>query len=275
MYKAIRDCNIFLENVTDKSKIPDLSPDMRDRWIGEATFLKAYYHFVLLRAYGPIPIIDKNLPINATIEETRVKRQPVDTVVNYIANLLDEAATTLPPTIRNKSTELGRITKAIALSIKARLLVTAASPLFNGNPDYASFKDKDGVQLFNPTFSPEKWQRAAAACKAAVDLCDSSGVKLYTFTSSFVPVSPATAVQMSIRNATSEKWNSELIWGLARNDNSIQYYTAPHFDPANSTNTGGFPTLGPTLKMAQLFYTKNGVPINEDKTLDFSSIDKP
>jgi len=272
MYKAIRDCNIFLENVTDKSKILDLAPDTRDRWIGEATFLKAYYHFVLLRAYGPIPIIDKNLPINAPIEDTRIKRQPVDTVVNYIANLLDKAATTLPPTIRNKATELGRVTKAIALSVKARLLVTAASPLFNGNPDYASFKDKNGVQLFNPAFSPQKWQRAAAACKAAIDLCDSTGIRLYTFTSTSVTVSPTTAVQMNIRNATSEKWNSELIWGLARNDNSIQYYTAPHFDPANATNTGGFPTLGPTLKMAQLFYSKNGVPINEDKTLDFSSI---
>lgn len=279
-YKAIRDCNIFLANVSDVSKIPDLDIDTRLRWLAEVKFLKAFYHFILFRAYGPIPIIDKNLPINAPLAETQIKRQPVDSVVNYIANLLDSAVINLPVSIRNTASELGRITKPIALTLKARLLVTAASPLYNGNPDYATFRDKDGVQLFNPTFSVEKWQRAAEACKQAVDMCEAQGIALYHFPQQNYPLTDTTMTQMSIRNATSEPWNSETIWGLTTNNMGgfntfFQRMGAAPFDRtfiANGGITYGSAAMGPTLKCAEMFYTKNGVPIHEDKTLDFSDI---
>lgn len=48
MFKAIRQCNIFLEN----ANIPrNISEDERARWIAEVKFLKAYYHFFLLKLY--------------------------------------------------------------------------------------------------------------------------------------------------------------------------------------------------------------------------------
>src|SRR3546814_15227816 len=90
-----------------------------------------------------------------------------DNCVDYIVELLDEAVLeeNLPASIEDRTTELGRITKPIALTIKALVLTTAASPLFNGNPDYDSFADKNGVKLFNSTYDPQKWERAAQACK--------------------------------------------------------------------------------------------------------------
>jgi len=277
-YKAIRDCNIFLENVGNVSKVPDLDIDTRNRWIAEVQFLKAFYHFVMFRAYGPIPLIDKNLPISASIEEVYVKRQPVDSVVNYIASLLDMAAVNLPASINNTSSELGRITKPVALSLKAKLLVTAASPLFNGNSDFGSLRNKDGVALFNPTYSTEKWQRAVDACKAAIDLCAAQNIQLYTFPAQTIPLSATTMTQMSIRNAMSEPWNNELIWGSTSGVNwgctFLQRCGIGQFDFNNAvaSKTGGHPLLGPTIKMAKMFYTKNGVPIDEDRTLDFSNI---
>ena len=51
MYQGIRDCNIFLENI---GKVPDMQETERRRWISEVKFLKAYYHFNLVRMYGPI-----------------------------------------------------------------------------------------------------------------------------------------------------------------------------------------------------------------------------
>ncbi|WP_250690537.1 RagB/SusD family nutrient uptake outer membrane protein, partial [Parabacteroides sp. ASF519] len=93
LWDGIRDCNIFLENV---DKVTDLPSYERDRWIAEVKFLKAYYHFYLFRMYGPIPIMDVNLPVSATPEEVKVYREPVDNVVDYIVNLLDEAAAGLP-----------------------------------------------------------------------------------------------------------------------------------------------------------------------------------
>ncbi|MEC5146832.1 RagB/SusD family nutrient uptake outer membrane protein [Chitinophaga sp. 212800010-3] len=277
-YKALRNCNIFLENVGNLSKIPDLDIDTRERWISEVQFLKAYYHFVLFRAYGPIPIIDKNLPISTPIEQTYVKRRPVDSVVNYIANLLDVAAVHLPVSINSVASELGRITKPAALALKAKLLVTAASPLYNGNSDYNAFKNKDGELLFNPAYNAAKWQIAADACKAAVDLCEAQNIQLYAFPAQLIPLSSATMTQMSIRNSMSEPWNSELIWGSTSGINwactFLQRCGVGQFDFRNAvaSKTGGHPLMGPTIKMARMFYTRNGVPIDEDKTLDFSNI---
>src|SRR5690606_23449243 len=103
MFQAIRDCNIFLENI---AQVPDMEQTEKDRWIGEVKFLKAYYHWFLFRMYGPIPITDVNLPISATPEEVQVYRDPVDDVVNYIADLIDEAVVTLPVRIIDEVNEM-------------------------------------------------------------------------------------------------------------------------------------------------------------------------
>jgi len=273
MFTAIRTCNTFLENVGDIKKIPDLTSDERTRWLGEVTFLKAYYHFLLLRQYGPIPIMDKSIPINAPLEQTKVRRETVDSVVNYIANLIDAAVINLPAALLTPSTELGRITKAIALSVKTKVLVLGASPLFNGNPDYVNFKDKQGTLLINTTYSAEKWQRAAAAGAAAIKACEEAGISLYKFinTTGF-NLTPGTITQMSIRNAVCERWNQEWIWANPEASTwQLQYSSMAHIDPANSGNSSIYGTLGPTMQVVRQFYTKNGVPITEDKTLDYSN----
>src|SRR5690606_39521541 len=130
LFQALRDCNIFLENI---GEVPGMQDAERKRWIAEVKFLKAYYHYYLVRMYGPIPIIRKNLPISASVSEVQVKREPVDSVFHYITELVDEAIPDLPLTIQNENDELGRITRLVAASGKAVVLVEAVSPLFNGN----------------------------------------------------------------------------------------------------------------------------------------------
>jgi starch-binding outer membrane protein, SusD/RagB family len=274
MFVGIRTCNTFIDNVSDLGKIPDLTIDERTRWLGEVMFLKAYYHFLLMRQYGPVPIMDKSIPVTAPLEQTKVKRQPVDSVVNYISNLIDSACTRLPVALLTPSTELGRITIAIAKSIKARVLVYGASPLFNGNADYSNFKDKDGVQLISTTYNADKWQRAAQAAADAIKACDQAGIYLYKFinTTGF-PLTNETITQMSVRNAVCEKWNQEWIWANSNSSTwQLQYSSMAHIDPNNSGNSSIYGTLGPTMQVVRQFYTKNGVPITEDKTLDYSNI---
>ncbi|WP_431214655.1 RagB/SusD family nutrient uptake outer membrane protein [Puia sp. P3] len=125
MWQAIRFCNTFLDNV---NTAPDLTPDLKVRWIAEAKFLKAYYHYWLIRMYGAIPIADAALPVNAPSDQVRQKQQPVDSCFSYVVRLLDEAIPNLPPTIMNTITEDGRITQVIALAVKAEVLATQASP---------------------------------------------------------------------------------------------------------------------------------------------------
>src|SRR3546814_20852380 len=76
--------------------------------IAEVKFLKAYYQWFLFRMYGPIPIMDKNFPFSSTPEQVQVYREPVDSVVNYIVNLLDTAAMDLPPIIRSEERRVGK-----------------------------------------------------------------------------------------------------------------------------------------------------------------------
>ena len=69
-----------------------------------------------------------------------------------------------------------------AKAIKSRLLLYAASPLFNGNSEYyADFKSKlDGRNLISQTYDEKKWQRAAIAAREAIDAATAAGYALYT-----------------------------------------------------------------------------------------------
>ncbi|SDE10119.1 RagB/SusD family nutrient uptake outer membrane protein [Niabella drilacis] len=273
MFNAIRDCNVFIENMSDLGKVPDIGLDERSRWIGEAMFLKAYYHFLLLRAYGPIPITDINIPVDAPADQFRVKRRPVDEVVNYIAALYDSAAARLPNVVFDRINELGRVTRPAALAMKAKALVLGASPLFNGNSDYVNFKNNDGALLVSTAFDAAKWKRAATACKEAILACEQNNIKLYTYPGANFPLTDSIKRQLSIRaSVTDDDWNEELIWGQSVNGTTtLQRITAGHFDLNNGGNTTAIADQGPTYKVTQFFYSSNGVPINEDKILNFSN----
>lgn len=271
LWKAIRNCNIFLENVKDLSKVRDLRLDERTRWIAEVTFLKAYYHYYLLRMYGPIPLVDVNIDISAPEEEVRIKRKPFDECVNYISGLLDQAAPNLPPVILDRTTELGRITRPIALAIKAKLWLLAASPLFNGNPDYTNFKDKDGVNLFPASYDATKWDKAAEYAKAAIDAAEAGGHSLHRFLGTTFQLSDTTLLQLSIRTSMTERWSTEHVWA---NPNSragfdMQARAMPKL-AAEASGQARMQFAAP-MKIVEMFYSSHGVPINEDKLIDFSN----
>ncbi|WP_344973776.1 RagB/SusD family nutrient uptake outer membrane protein [Compostibacter hankyongensis] len=271
LYQAIRECNIFLDNV---EIVPDMQEDEKARWTAEAKFLKAYFHFWLFRMYGPIALIKENIPVDAGADKVYPVRSPVDTCVNYMVQLLDEALPDLPDKIENEVSELGRVTKAIDLSLKAQILVTAASPLFNGNPDYTGYKDPEGNLLFSAAADPGKWERAAAACKAAVEYCEAQGYHLYRFDPAFFQhtISDTTRIKMNIRNAICEKWNPEVIWGNTNSlAGSIQAQATPRgLDPTKTANGGTQGNIAPPLKIAEMFYSNHGVPITEDKTWSYA-----
>ena len=271
LYMAIRDCNIFLENIP---KVPDVEEYESDRWIAEVKFLKAYYHFYLMRMYGPIPIARDNLPISVSIEGAKVKRDHFDDCINYVVELLDEAVVNLPPRIEAEAIELGRITQPIALALKARVLIMAASPLFNGNADYLNFKNKDGSPLFSATYEAEKWKIAAEAAMAAINAAHESGHKLYFFKEynpSGNSLSDQTNHKLNLRYAITSKWNPEIIWGNPNNlTNENQKQAQARLDGSTIGLASTGSTLAPTLKLAETFYTKNGVPIDEDITWDYA-----
>jgi hypothetical protein len=162
------------------------------------------------------------------------------------------------------------------LGIKAKVLLMAASPLFNGNQDYANLVDKDGRHLFNSNYDPDKWQRAADAALAAIKAAENSGHHLYEFTLSPFDLSDTTITKLSIRQAVCERWNPEIIWSNPSSlTNDLQERCMPPLT-RSSNNDPDFANMimSAPIKIAEEFYTSNGVPIQEDKTLDFSDIAK-
>ena len=271
MWIGIRDCNIFLENI---DLVPDIQEWERLRWKAEIKFLKAYFHFFLLQLYGPIPIMDHNIEVSANPDEVRVYREPVDDVIKYIVNLLDEAKKDLPLFIEETTTETGRATKSIALAVKAKALVWAASPLFNGSyAFYNNFTDKRGVQLIsndnNPDQIRKRWQKAAIAVKNAIDTCHIAGHRLFTFDPGFSVISDTTALAYTLRGAVTERftYNKEVVWGCTTSNNEFQNWCTPRL----YTEYWGLAELSATLKMAETFYTKNGLPIEEDPYWDYDT----
>lgn len=265
LFIGIRDCNIFLENI---DRVQDLDEYERHQWVAEVKFLKAYYHYYLMQLYGPVPIIDENLPVSASPDEVRLYREPVDVVVDYIVGLIDEAMEDLPLQIMDMTNEAGRITQPIALSIKAKALVWAASPLFNGNGDYANFVDNQGRRLVDTEYKVEKWERAARAIKNAIDTCLLAGHDLYKY----VPtrqMSDTTAQKLTIRNAITEKWNKEIIWGSTYDVTDIQKRCMCRLVSNNLSN--GSSEYCATLKIAEQYYTNNGIPINEDPEWNYEN----
>ena len=265
LWQGISDCNIFLSEI---GQVRDITDYEKTRWIAEVKFLKAYYHFWLFRCYGPIPIVDENLSVSSSPEQVRVYRQPVDSVVSYITNLMSEAIKDLPHYSEViEGTEAGRIDKLGALAMRAQVLVYAASPLFNGNTDYANLKDNRGIQLFPQVYDENKWTLAAEACKGAIDSCEQEGKALYDVRDPFLGNQPEPIqLQITYRQSITDKWNKELLWGSTNADwQNLARVSAPRVIRLSPTNlscvTGEF---SPTLKMVGQYYSSNGVPINED-----------
>ncbi|SFL52894.1 Starch-binding associating with outer membrane [Porphyromonadaceae bacterium KH3CP3RA] len=268
IYEGIRCCNILIENV---ETVPDLPEWEKLQWIAEAKFLKAWFHFHLMRKWGPIPLIKENLPITASTEEVRVYRDPMEECFDYVIQLLDEAMVDLPLNVQSRD-ELGRITKPIAASVKAKIMVYAASPLFNNNTDQATLVDKRGTKLFKTDKTAEeikaRWDAAVVACGNAIDLCEEANMELFTHQSR-VRVNDTIRQELDLRNAITEKWNSEIIWAnthtsLGANRN-LQMVSSPNLqwdqypDMPNLYNH-----IQPPLKVAEMFYTNKGIPIEND-----------
>lgn len=269
LFQGIRHCNTFIENLKNPDLVPDIGEAERQQWIGEAKTLKAYYHFYLMRMYGPIPIMRENISIDAPLEDVRVSREPIDQSVDYLVQLIDEATPLLSPQILDVQNELGRITRPVALGIKAEILLMAASPLFNGNTDMTGFTNHDGTVLFNTNFEEEKWRKAAEAAKEAIEAAEMSGSELFYKTDIAFDISDTTQTKLDVRNAFTERWNSEIIWA---NPNSrtydLQQYSMAPLQPVSHWDARKI--VSPTMESAANFYTEKGVPLEEDKTLDFS-----
>ena len=273
LYAGIRECNTFMEGI---GGVEDLEEFEKRRMIAEVKLIKAYMHFYLLSYYGPICPLRESPEVNESTDGVRVYREKVDDCFLYIVDLIDEAigSEALPLILTNPATELGRFTQPVAYMLKAKVLLYWASPLFNGNTDYNSFLNHNGEPFFNQVYDQSRWTAAAEACKKAISICESAGVRLYQ-TSDYIAskkLSDQTLLVQTLRGVISHRWNPELIWGNTSNPvgSSLQSNCFTFLEsPSHLQDV--LQKMSVPLSTVELFYSKNGVPIDEDKTYDYTN----
>jgi len=235
MYEGIRKANLFLNHIGETL----MKESDKEKWIAEATFLRAFYHFILFQLYGSIPIVDDLINLNDDF--LTIRRQPVNEVVNFIVSECDRAADALEWKV--SADRYGRVTKAAALALKSRALLYGASPLFNGDPAYSNVTDTEGVRLF-PEKDNSMWKKAAEAAKSCIDGVEANGYELY-FSSDRDPL----------------KSYQDLF--LVRNNNEVLFIrnqgVNEHFERcANPTGFGGYSIYCPTQEMVDAYEMRNG-----------------
>lgn len=171
LYKAIRNCNLFLENV-NKINFTDVSlydgKTIKKRMTGEAYFFRAIFNNYLVSFYGGVPIISKSL--NPT-DSLTMARNSYEECINFIVKDLDSASVNLPNVQFQTGNNYGRVTKGAALTLKSRVLLYAASDLHNPDKN-ASMLNTINKELIGYTTSAvqARWQAAYDASKAVMDL---------------------------------------------------------------------------------------------------------
>ena len=255
-YKAIRTAATFISHI-DMCQDVNITDKLKAQYKAEARFLRAYYYFCIFRWYGPFVIMPEvEVDVGGSIDEMSIPRSSVDECVQYIYNELEKACNEGLPDWYEESTDYGRATITAARAIQSRLLLYAASPLYNGNTDYANFKDQDGNQLVNQTYSDKKWQDAAKASKAFIDRY-TDRFALYTENKEDGSIDPYASYQQLFLTG----WNNEIIW--ARNNCSFWSFeaNAPRF-------CNGWSGWDPTQNIVDDYFTSKGLPISDEPYAD-------
>lgn len=164
-YAAIRAASIFVSNIDVspvKEKLPNGS-SIRYAWKAEARFIRALFYFELLKRYGGIPLMGDK--VRELGDDVQVPRSSFADCVQYIAGECDAIKDSLRPNpVVAPELNSHRVTRGAALALKARVLLYAASPLFNGQ------NIEPGNVLTGYTgYDKERWKLAADAARALIN----------------------------------------------------------------------------------------------------------
>jgi len=149
LYVSIRSANLFLEKIDLWTPASSIEAEAKNRMIGEAYFLRAFFYMELFKRYGAVPVFEKILNVT---DNLNLPRNTVDETLNVIVTNCDRAASLLPSV--NTSVNAGRATKGAALMLKANALLLRAS------------------KLHNPDNNKTYWLAAANAAKNVMDMTD-------------------------------------------------------------------------------------------------------
>ena len=256
LYRQIRQANLFLENakVIPQSGSADFIDEAElTKMKAQARFLRAYYHYLLFEQYGPIPVMKTAADPNSS--ELDFSRNSVDEVVSFIDTELTEVAGQLNDR-ETADAFLALPTKGVALAVKAKLWIYAASPLLNGGyAEALAIKNpEDGKKIF-PEFDNTKWQKALNALQEFITFAEAGNYQLYKNAGVF---NPHTSLYELF-----DKYNSEIIWANPNNDWGSVAEDGTYRRLTPRSERAGFASIAVTQELVDDFFMLDGLSIKE------------
>lgn len=148
----------------------------------EVRFLRAFFYFELVERYGGVPILEKTYGVDD--DYSGIDRNSLEECIGFIVSECDEIAPELPAV--HESGETGRVTRGAALALKSRALLFAASDLFN-DPSWAGgYGHPELISLPDDVDRQDRWDAAARAAKAVLDLSEARYTLLTSYPDIFL-----------------------------------------------------------------------------------------
>ena len=264
-WRGIRKAYLYIENV---DRVPDMTEAEKNVRKGEAQMIIACQYHELLRHFGGVPLLYSSIDASNSLE-VDFSRKTFEKTVEFIINLCDDAANKLP--WRVAAVDDGRFTKAAALGLKIRVLLLAASPLFNANQPYLEAcspvagnvgkipaEDIDKMVWYG-NYERKRWERVVTACEEFFAENARNG-NVYQL------VQPETRDAEGYRKAFSgcyaDRYNSEILIATFRNLRTFgDSYHRMYFGPSSDTNgnaSRGYGGGAVTLDYVDIFTSANG-----------------
>lgn len=295
-YRGIYQASVFIHNIDQNTEMTEKE---RTDYKGQARFVRAYFYWLLLRKYGPVPIApDEGFDYTASYSTLATARSTYEDVVQYIASEMLQAAKELQYHKRDGG-NAGRPTIGAALATRAIVYTYAASPLANGQlkngshpsgvtDDAAkSLKNFDGTQLLSLDYDESKWARAAAACRDVIELGDydlyhatrsnqssddtpatitpadtTSSFAHQNWPNGWANIDPFASYRNLFDGAVSPNDNPELIFSRITNLGDLNDYTIKALVMHElPVSLGGWNTHGMTMKMCDAYYMNDGTDV--------------
>lgn len=234
-WRNIRKSNVFLSDV----KISPLSPGGQKMTSAEVRYLRAWYYSILLKNFGGVPILGDQ--VFKHDDDLKMSRNTYEECVNYILGEIDAASADLP--VDHLAQNFGRITKGACLALKARVLLYAASPLFNGG-SIATDEVRKSLTSY-PNYSADRWQKAADAAQAVMNM------GIYSLVEDNTTAPGYGFSQMFLMRRNSEY----ILYGMQAPNKTLEQRLLP---PSRGGNTV---ESMPTQNLAEAFGMIDGKPI--------------
>lgn len=235
-YTNIRAVNQFLKNLPSAP----INSFAKTQMKAEARFLRAWYYATLVKHYGGVHLVGDSL--YTYTDKIPAARNTYEQCVNYITSECDAAGQDLP--FIQAGVNYGRASQGACLALKARVLLYAASPLFNQSPLKGT---KNDAVIGYPSYSVTRWKAAEDAASAVISKGNYA-----------LNVDNATAPGYGFQSLFTMRYNTEYIFQLMRPTGNSDLESL--FDPPSRTGkNGAFPLQG----LVDAFQTSNGKDITD------------